>query len=140
MNESLTDLVNEVRVFYQSLVKMGETLHAGSGISLGMRAVMEYLAREGDTTVPDMARARRVSRQRIQALVDQLKQLDHVFSKANPASERSPLIGLTSSGRRTLQQMQEKEARRFGADVETERIHAALATLREVRSQFERGS
>lgn len=57
MAGSLEVLINEVRVFYQSLVQMGESIHAGSNISLGMRAVLEYLDINGDTTVPDIARS-----------------------------------------------------------------------------------
>ena len=36
---------NEVRLLYQSLVQVSAELHAGSNVSLGMRAVLEYLNR-----------------------------------------------------------------------------------------------
>ena len=95
-------LINEVRLLYQSLVQFGDAIHAGSNVSMGMRAVMEYLDRNGDATVPQVARARRVSRQRIQTLVNPLLERGLVESISNPASKRSPLITLTKTGAKTI--------------------------------------
>ena len=57
MSKPTEQLFNEVRLLYQSLVQVSEQIHKGSNISLGMRAVLEYLDRNGNATVPHMARA-----------------------------------------------------------------------------------
>ncbi|MDA1074287.1 MAG: helix-turn-helix domain-containing protein [Proteobacteria bacterium] len=131
-------LINEVRLTYQSLVQIGERLHAGSSLSLGMRAVLEYLQTHSAATVPDIARARRVTRQRIQTLVNQLIDLDLVSPTANPASLRSPLITLTEGGRSSIQAMQQVEGRLLEAmAVSAADLARAAAILADVRTGLE---
>jgi DNA-binding MarR family transcriptional regulator len=72
VEKPLEELIDEVRLLWNTLVQRGERLHAGESITMGQRAVLEFLLRNGPTTVPNVARSRRVSRQHIQALVDPL--------------------------------------------------------------------
>ena len=137
MSTPIEQLINEVRLLYQSLVQIGEEIHAGSGISIGMRAVLEYLERNGDTTVPDMARARRVTRQRIQTLVNALSDLHLVSSIDNPASKRSPLITLSKNGARTILEMRRLEGRRMRVALNEKEIRAATVTLARLREAVE---
>ena len=132
-------LFNEVRLLYQSLVQVTDELHAGSNISLGMRAVLEYLKRNGDTTVPQIARARRVTRQRIQTLVNALLAEDLVESTSNPASKRSPLIALTAAGAKTILEMRRLEGREMRIPIDDKQILAAVTTLAQVREAIEAG-
>lgn len=138
MDKPIEQLVNEVRLLYQSLVQIGDELHAGSGISMGMRAVLEYLDRNGDATVPHIARARRVTRQRIQALVNALLEIDLVLSRDNPASKRSPLIALTKSGAKMIYEMRKKEARVLPVDIPEQQVRNAAQTLVELRQAIEK--
>ena len=131
-------LINEVRLLYQSLVQFGDAIHAGSNISMGMRAVMEYLDRNGDATVPQVARARRVSRQRIQTLVNPLLERGLVESISNPASKRSPLITLTKTGAKTILEMRRREGRNMHLAVSDDQIIRAARTLSELRRALER--
>lgn len=131
-------LINEVRLLYQSLVQFGDAIHAGSNISMGMRAVMEYLDRNGDATVPQVARARRVSRQRIQTLVNPLLERGLVESISNPASKRSPLITLTKTGAKTILEMRRREGRNMHLAVSDDQIIRAARTLSELRRGLER--
>lgn len=141
MNQALVALTEEVRLFYQSLVQLGDEIHSTSAatapISMGMRAVLEFLEREGDCTVPDMARARRVTRQRIQTLVNNLAALSLVHSRDNPATRRSPLIALTREGARTIADMRKREGRYLKLDMDARRLLAAAQTLRSVRTALE---
>ena len=138
MDGSLDDLIYEVRVFYQSLVQVVEELHSDQNMSLGMRAVLEYLLKNGAATVPTMARNRRVTRQRIQTLVNQLLEVSLVESQANPASKRSSLIALTTEGRQTISAMRRKEGSLFyDADISKQRVSDAYNLLREVRLKWE---
>ncbi len=137
MDNSTDALINEVRIFYQSLVQVVTELH-GDQISIGMRAVLEYLLKNGPVTVPTIARQRRVSRQRIQTLVNQLLNKSMVESTANPASKRSPLIALTSLGKQTIEDMRRKEGSIFkGTKVSQKRIEDACQVLMELRGEFE---
>jgi DNA-binding MarR family transcriptional regulator len=131
-------LINEVRLLYQSLVQIGDAIHAGSNVSMGMRAVMEYLDRNGDATVPQVARARRVSRQRIQTLVNPLLERGLVESISNPASKRSPLITLTRTGAKTILEMRRREGRKMHLAVSDDQILRAARTLSELRRGLER--
>ncbi len=105
----MSRLILEVRTLYNVVVARGEALHKNEGLTLGMRAVLEYLRLNGPQTVPVIARARRVTRQRIQALVDQLLENGLVTRRQNPASQRSPLIALSKSGADTIRRFQRRE-------------------------------
>lgn len=140
MTKPLESLINEVRLFYQSLVQIGDELHADLDISMGMRAVLEYLDRNGDTTVPDIARDRRVTRQRIQTLVNALLERGLVTTRDNPASRRSPLVTLTTAGAETIRAMRRREGDALNVDMADRRIRSAEATLRMLREALERRS
>lgn len=137
---ALEALLNEVRLLYQSMVQIGEHIHEDTQISMGMRAVLEYLAREGDTTVPQIARARRVTRQRIQSVVDNLMAMDLVTRRENPESRRSPLVTLTTQGSRTIRQMRRREGRFIRTAVNEQDLAKAASVLSDVRASLEAGA
>ena len=138
MPQPLDEMINEVRLFYQSLVQITEELHGSRSISLGMRAVLEYLLKSGGTTVPTIARQRRVTRQRIQALVNKLFDESLVETRQNPASKRSPLIVLSAEGRKIILNMRKKEAVMIsGVSVTDKRVRDACKGLQEVRLAME---
>ena len=136
--QEINQMLREVRVFYHSLVQIGDTLHRDVDISLGMRAVLEYLQLNGATTVPDIARSRRVTRQRIQTMVNQLRDKGLVTTMRNPRSERSPLIDLTSMGKSTMHEMQGREAQLLSkVEISEKEIRTAQRVLSTVRQQLE---
>lgn len=138
MSQPVDQLINEIRVFYQSLVQLSEQLHGDSQISIGMRAVLEYLLNNGPSTVPTIAAQRRVSRQRIQTLVNQLMQLSLVEVLDNPASKRSPLIALSTLGRRCFSEMTAKELGLLKAvEVSDQEVQQAYQTIVKVRLSME---
>ena len=131
-------LIREIRTFYNSLVMLGEEIHSGESVTLGMRAVMEALLEEGPRTVPQIARDRRVSRQRIQVMVNHLLEQDLVTHRSNPANRRSHLIVLTRSGAAAIKRMRDREAERFASlpqNVDVKRLVEQLAKLRESLEQ-----
>lgn len=139
MQHELDELIDEVRVLYQALVAIAGQLH-GAGMTVGMRAVLEALAKGGPSTVPALARARRVTRQRIQSLVDACRAAGYVETHSNPAHARSMLIALTASGRSRIERLR---AREFGVvakhaePLAPARLRAASRTLRAVRASLE---
>ena len=110
MQEELEDLIDEVRLLWNALVGRGERIHEGEPITMGMRAVLEFLGRNGPTTVPNVARRRGVTRQHIQTLVNELLDEGCVELLENPAHRRSALVGLSARGERTLARMRRREA------------------------------
>jgi DNA-binding MarR family transcriptional regulator len=140
MDDQADALINEVRLLWNTLVEQGERLHADTGITISMRAVLEYLDREGPTTVPTIARDRRVTRQAIQSLVNTLVEEGHVEAVENPAHRRSPLIRLTPSGGKLIRSMRRKEARRIeqaDARIPPEDLERAATVLRNFRTALE---
>ena len=97
-----------------------------------MRAVMEQLALGGPQTVPDMARARSVSRQHIQVLVNALVDRGIAENRANPAHRRSVKIALTPAGDRLFDEMQADEIAwldKLAGDLSARQIEAAHRAL-----------
>lgn len=129
-------LLDEVRLLWHVMVQAAERLHAGEPVTVGMRAVLEFVARNGPTPVPSIARSRHVSRQHIQALVDGLLELRLVSLGDNPAHRRSALVHLTPEGQRTLDRMRRRERRLFDRlelAARPEDLRKAAITLSAVR-------
>lgn len=119
------------------MVRFGEEIHADRHMSMGMRAVLEYLAREGNSTVPQMARARRVSRQRIQTLVNSLLSKGLVSKVENPTTKRSQLISITTTGLDVIQNMRRSEGELLHVNLDEKRVLETARTLKEIRDSLE---
>jgi DNA-binding MarR family transcriptional regulator len=140
IDKALETLIDEVRLLWNTLVQRGEALHADETITMAMRAVLEFLGRNGPTSVPNIARSRRVTRQHIQVQVNALLEEGCVAQQDNPAHRRSPLVALTSRGERTLARMRVREAAVFrDAPIAASpaQIDRTARTLRAVRQAIE---
>jgi len=136
----LDRLFDEVRLLEHRLVQVAERLHSGAGVTIPGRAVLEYLLRCGPTSVPDIARARYVSRQHIQTIVDTLADAGLVQSKPNPAHRRSPLFTLTDSGASAITAIHERERQLLKArlrGIDRDEVAAAVALLTVVRGALD---
>jgi DNA-binding MarR family transcriptional regulator len=115
---------------------------SGSGtLSAGPRKLVRDLQRLGPRTVPQLARARSVSRQHVQALVSQLAHGGYVEFAANPAHRRSPLVRLTRRGEEQSAEMRRQEAELLDSleiALEGDELLRAAAVLRVVREAVER--
>ena len=92
-----------------------EEIHIGEGLLAGQRGILRGLDRSGPQTVPQMARARPVSRQHVQALVNPLAERGYVEFIDNPAHKRSRLVRLTAIGEKLLAAINRREERVLGA-------------------------
>jgi DNA-binding MarR family transcriptional regulator len=133
----MVSLLDEVRLLEHRLVQVVEALH-GTEIPVAGRGVLEHLLRHGPTTVPDLARARFVSRQHIQTRMDLLANQSLVEPIANPAHRRSPQFQLTDGGRRRIKAMHRREAdaMRIGfsaSALRPDQLNDAAAVLQAVR-------
>ena len=105
-----------------------------------LRSILRGLYKLGEQTVPQMARARAVSRQHVQALVNQLVTEGLVELTPNPAHKRSPLARLTPLGKKTVDAMNRNEAgllSKADLHVTDNDLRQAAETFRTVRAYFE---
>ena len=132
----LIALVDEVRRTHNTLAEVIDELHAETAVSARLRAVLEYLDRHGPAAVPDIARARRVSRQHIQTTVNELRDRSLVTYEPNPHHRRSHLVVLTPSGAGTIAVLQDRERQTLEPLVrglDPDAMEHAAATLRSLR-------
>jgi DNA-binding MarR family transcriptional regulator len=140
-SRELESLVNEVRLLWNLLVQRGSDLHAAETVTVGMRAVLEALLREGPSTVPAIARRRNVTRQHVQMLVNALLERGLVTLSPNPSHRRSSLVTLTRQGGATIRRMKRREERLFertASRVSPEQMRQAGAILAGVRLSLAR--
>jgi DNA-binding MarR family transcriptional regulator len=136
MTNEIEALLNEVRLLYHRIVQVGEELHEDESATLGMRAVLEFLLRNGPTTVPDIARSRNVTRQHIQILVNVLLEDGLVELEDNPLHRRSSLVAFTKHGKRVIERMRKRESKLYETTnfgVKRSELKTATRTLGQVR-------
>jgi DNA-binding MarR family transcriptional regulator len=135
-------VLSETVALFHRLRAVAEQIHRQGAMSAGRRGVLKYLERLGPQTVPQMARARPVSRQHIQTLVNQLAADGLVELSDNPAHKRSRLVRLTPQGKALAEGMNRREAAllsRLKVDIPEQDLRAASAVLRAVQALFESG-
>ena len=136
MWSELVELTDEVRRTHNTLAAVVDDLHAERAIPVRLRAALEYLERHGPTTVPDIARARGVTRQHIQTTVNELLDRSLVAYAPNPQHRRSHLVALTNNGAETIAAMQRAERTALEPrlpELDPADLAAATATLRSLR-------
>ncbi len=134
------ELATQVRRLFHRLKAVGEQMHQLDKVSASHRAVLEGLYRGGPQTVPAMARARPVSRQHIQKLVNALLEEGLVSILPNPGHKRSSLVALTPKGRKLFERMHEKEMEvlaQLRLPVGSEQIRNTKDTLKGIADYFE---
>ncbi len=137
---ALESVLAETGALFHRLRHEAERIHGHGETSSGRRAILRGLSRLGPQTVPEMARARPVSRQYIQRLVNELTADGLVEAVENPAHKRSSLIQLTGAGQEKLEEMSARERELIDGlriEVPPAELLQAAATLRQVRVVFE---
>jgi len=134
---SMYEVIWRTRRLFRRLSVETDKLHKGIGITAAQRAVLEFLESGGPLTVPAIARARAVSRQHIQTVVNGLLKDELVDTRDNPAHARSPLIELTAAGRRTYRTIRRREEHlleRMAENFEPRKLATTATTLAELES------
>ncbi len=108
--KKLNAMIRDVRLCFNLLRTRADEMHKDLGVNASMRAVMESLAGGIETTVPNIARSRGVSRQHIQVIVNALTKANLVAVRDNPEDGRSFLVFLSSKGREVFGEIQKREA------------------------------
>ncbi len=133
---ALDRVFTETVALFHRLRAVAEEVHGQGEMTAGKRGILRDLARLGPRTVPQMARARPVSRQHIQLLVNTLEADGYVQSVDNPAHKRSLLVCLTSEGEALFQTMSQQEAEHLSAleiDIEEQDLETTVSILRSLR-------
>lgn len=108
---ALRQLIDETRRFFHRLKAAAESLHEADDLNAGERAVLAELADQGPRAVPEMARARPVSRQHVQVIVNRLRKRGLVEAVENPRHLRSKNLRLTAAGRAAVARFRGREGR-----------------------------
>ena len=117
---------------YRRVARLVEQDEQVSGLSVGVRNVLDQLRRDGDRTVPQLARAQDLSRQYTQRMVDQAATDGLVELAPNPAHRRSRLVRLTSAGGAAITAVLERELsllERVGGDLTPAELDGTLRVL-----------
>jgi DNA-binding MarR family transcriptional regulator len=144
MYDEMTKVFDEAILMVHRSVVAVEQLHEGFGVSVPMRAVLQFLRARGDHTVSAIARSRSVTRQHIQVIVNELAAAGLVERVHNPQHRRAPLIRITDAGAQTIDAMHAREREAFepllteSHWLSDERLAIAGEVLRQLGSGIER--
>lgn len=134
--EALAPRLAEVYValgpVYRRVARLVEQDEQVSGLSVGVRNVLDQLRRDGERTVPQLARAQDLSRQYTQRMVDQAASDGLVELAPNPAHRRSRLVRLTPAGDAAITAVIERELallERVGGDLTAAELDGTLRVL-----------
>ncbi|UYV38588.1 MarR family winged helix-turn-helix transcriptional regulator [Rhodobacteraceae bacterium D3-12] len=137
--ESLYDFIWMTRPLVQQIEETVETGLLGSGLTVRMRAVLEVLARDGSSSVPDLAHALEIGRQYVQLMVNDCLAAGMVVKRPNPRHKRSPLIVLTREGGDLITTIRAEEMARLeqiAKRLSIKDIDTALSVAQHVLSAF----
>ena len=135
----LQGLIEEVIATFRELRAASAEIHGDGTPMPGQRGVLIDLARLGPQTAAGMARARGVSRQHVQALVDGFRARGLVELAENPGHRRSKLVALTRKGRGLVKVMLERESvalRFLDEAIPPARIRTATSVLQVLRRKL----
>ncbi len=126
----LYEIVRLIRPVHRRLARAVEAKLSGTGVTVGMRAVMEVLDETGPLSVPDIGRVLFLTRQQIQLIVNALEEAGVVERQPNPAHRRSPLFSLTDQGKTVFGEVRARENDEIDAVCELFSADDILATQR----------
>lgn len=104
----LEDLILEVLAAFFDLRAVGQRYGLVTEQGAGSWGLLRMLKTEGPQTVPDVARARSVSRQYIQKLANELIAEGWVAMDDNPLHKKSRLMVLTDQGEAKFEEMTQR--------------------------------
>ena len=104
----------KIRKIHKLLSQTSDQYLQSLGLSVGERAVIEFLSKQGEITVPELARLFYVSRQNIQVRMNGLAKKNVVKQKINPAHKSSVLWVLTKDGKEIFTKISSVEKELMG--------------------------
>lgn len=134
-------VMNEVPWLYFRLQAEGQRIGAVNAGRGGVWGLLNSVITQGPQTVPQLARARPVSRQHIQKLANEMAAEGLIRFVDNPAHRRSKLIEATPEGRATharLNAALAELAERLGEGLSREELFIAASVLEKLRARLAR--
>ncbi|WP_157087188.1 MarR family winged helix-turn-helix transcriptional regulator [Piscicoccus intestinalis] len=113
--ERLYEVLRHIRPVHQYSAHAVTDALRDRNVTMPMRAVLERLRDAGPQTVPQIGRSLWITRQGIQAIVDEARHLGYVETRPNPQHRRSHLVALTDSGRAAFDALHAAELTRLDA-------------------------
>jgi DNA-binding MarR family transcriptional regulator len=132
---AVADLVLEVAQLFFRVRALGQRQGLITNWGGGAFGFLRSLALDGAMTVPQIARSRPTSRQRMQRLANELAEQGLVEFIDNPRHQRSKLVALTQLGHDRYHAMNEVLngiAGKIGKNVSGSEVADALATLKAI--------
>jgi DNA-binding MarR family transcriptional regulator len=139
IEHTLYEFIRRVRPLHRYVAKTVEDHLEGTGVTVGMRAVLERLHEGGPQSVPQISRSLLLNRQFIQRLVNASLEAELVKGVPNPAHRRSALLELTPKGQATFKRIKDQEEkllRELAAELHSKDIEAALRVMSHVTERF----
>lgn len=139
-HDALYDVIRFVRPLHLALARSVERELRGTGVTMGMRAVLEVVDAYGPATVPSIGRVLAVGRQPVQRIVNAAKALGLVSLESNPAHKRSALVALTAEGEsafRAIREREQQNLKRVARDLSRVDIVAAIRVLGALSDAFQ---
>lgn len=136
----LAEIYLVVGPLYRKVSRVVEREQPVMGMSVGVRAVLEQLQREGDVTVPAIAASQELSRQFVQRMVHEAREAGFVELVGNPRHRRSSLARLTPEGRSAITAVTDREHRmmtRVAGDFSEADMDTTLRVLRAMLAGLE---
>ncbi len=133
-------VVDETVALNHRLQWVAERMYGDDGRRATRRGLLRGVIRYGPQTVPQLARARSVTRQNIQPVVDALLAEGLVRLASNPEHKRSKLVVATPRGEQLVQEWDLADARvlaAVGRGLSQRDLDITARTLRLVRERFE---
>lgn len=128
----LYEVLRYIRPVHQLSARVVTAGLADGDVSMPLRAVIERVHDAGPQTVPQIARSLWITRQGVQRLVDEGKELGYLEARPNPEHKRSHLIAATEVGRAVYESLHGDELTRLdriAAGLDTEDINACVRVL-----------
>ncbi len=138
----LRAVVDETIALFHRLRWVAEQIYGAEGRGTARRGILRGLLRYGPQTVPVLAKARSVTRQNVQPVVDALLADGLVELAQNPAHARSRLVRITARGEALVREMDAIDARVLrsaGAGLVASDLETTARTLAALRARFETG-
>lgn len=142
--EELADRLSHVYAalgpVYRKAARIVERDELVNRMSVGVRAVMEQLNREGERTVPQIAGSQEISRQFVQRMANEAYDAGFVEFVDNPAHRRSRLLRLTAAGRAAIREVVVREHQlmgRVGGDLTARELDATLRVLHHMKAALD---
>ncbi|MBC7300343.1 MAG: winged helix-turn-helix transcriptional regulator [Nocardia sp.] len=133
------DVFTQIRILYRQVYRKIEQDSLPTGISVGVRSILDLLGERGPMTVPEMGRTQALSRQFVQRMVNDAVAGGLVETRHNPRHQRSPLVAMTARGRALMATVTARELavlRGVGGDITDADVDTCLRVLRHLGEPF----